>query len=148
MNALTNVDKYINHTVVWSDKDSRCFYRHLLNRLMDVYYLFPKALPHLGSIDIYFGEFLSEECDYNFTLKEGAEFYRLDVSDGFDDDKFRFPKCVLDDDWEDKLVKCIENKRRNDLQKEIARLEESIKNGPAELERLKKEFAELNNIIE
>ena len=148
MNTLTNTDKYINHSVVWSDKESRCFYRHLLNRLMDAHYLFPNALPQLGSIDIYFGEFLSEECDYSFTLKEGAEVYRLDVSDGFDNNKFRFPKCVLDDDWEDKLLKCIEDKRRSDLQKEITRLEESIKNGPAELERLKKEFAELNNLIE
>jgi hypothetical protein len=113
---------------------------------MDAHYLFPNALPQLGNIDIYFGEFLSEDCDYSFILKEGTEFYRLDVSDGYDGEKFRFPKCVLDDDWEEKLLKCIEDKRRNDLQKEITRLEESIKNGPAELERLKKELANMDNV--
>lgn len=146
MNALTNINKYINHSVVWSDKESRCFYRHLLNRLMDVDHLFPNVIPQLGYIDIYFREFFSEDCDYTFTLKDGAEFYRLDVGDGFDCKKFRFPKCVLDDDWEGKLFKCIENKHRNDLQREIMKLEESIKNGPAELERLKKELADMDNV--
>ena len=149
MAHLKDIEKYHTLRCFSSDKEYCSLFRLLFCRLMDVNDKFPGKINGLVSIEDNFRDFLLfDEADYEYKFFKGNDYYRIEIKDYNESENIRFPKCILEDNWEEELKKCIENKRRNYLQKEIARLEESIKNGPVELERLKKEFAELNNLIE
>ena len=148
MNALKDIDKYVNTNCVFSNKESYLFYRHLFQRLMDAYYMFPKEFANFVYLNEHFAEFLENEHDARFSLKESDTIYRLDVNYDYESEKFRFPKCLVDDDWVEKLTAYFEIKKRKDLKREIDKLESILATGPAELERLKKEFGELNNLID
>ena len=147
MNEFKNIDKYTGHWCSIDDKEERRFYRNLFCRLIDVHDKFPKDLKQLEYIEEYFRDFIREEPDNSYELKTGKDYYTLAVycdHDWRDSNSYRFPKCVLDDDWEDKLTTYFSDKRRTDLQKNIERLEEFLKTAPTELERLKKQLANMD----
>ena len=121
---------------------------------MDAYDKFPNDLKTLGYVDEMFIEFLQADSDKSFKFMKGTDFYRIEVSDtayDYNDQHehiIRFPKVLLEDDWETTTGTYLTNKRKTDLKREIDKIKEFIKTAPNELERLEKEFAELNNLIE
>ena len=147
MNEFKNIDKYTYKCISTEDVEERRFFRNLLCRLVDAYQAYPKDLQLLSDIEDYFRDFISYEPDDNYELRLGQEFHT--IRQYWDHDSYnsiRFPKMLLEDDWENKLNEYLKNKKHNDLVKQIEKLEEFLKTGPAELERLRKELADMDNV--
>ena len=147
MNEFKNIDKYAYKWISEDDVEESRFFRNLLCRLVDAYKAYPKDLQILSDIEDCFRDFISYEPDNEYELVLGKEYHI--IRQYYDPDRYnsiRFPKMLLEDDWENKLNEYLKNKKHNDLVKQIEKLEEFLKTGPAELERLKKELANMNNV--
>lgn len=150
MNEFNNIEKFHNNRWFPTDKEYTRFLRHLFCRLMDAYDKFPNDLKTLGYVDEAFIEFLNADSDKSFKFMKGTDFYRIEVCDtayDYNDQHehiIRFPKVLLDDDWESTTGTYLTNKRRSDLKREIDKLKEFIKTAPNELEKLERELSELN----
>lgn len=147
MNEFKNIDKYTYKWISADDPGESRFFRNLLCRLVDAYQAYPKDLQILSGIEDYFRDFISYEPDDNYELALGNEFHTIRQFYDYDSyNSIRFPKLLLEDDWENKLNEYLKNKKHNDLVKQIKKLEEFLKTGPAELERLRKELADMDNV--
>lgn len=150
MNEFNNIEKFHNKRWFPTDKEYSRLLRHLFCRLMDAYDKFPKDLKTLGYVDEAFIEFLHADSDKSFKFMKGTDFYRIEVSDtayDYNDQHeyvIRFPKVLLDDDWESTTGTYLTNKRRSDLNREIDKIKEFIKTAPDELKKLERELSELN----
>lgn len=148
MDVFKNINEYIDKWCSNGGKEGK-FFRYLFCRLLDAYEMFPKELRTLVDIDDYFRDFISYDPDNSYELKKGRECYTLNVHlnhEVRDIINIRFPSCILEDNWEEKLSIYLSDKKRNELVKNIEKLEEFLKTGPDELKRLRKELSELDNL--
>ena len=150
---LKDIEKYSGTTCdISTDTEYYRLFRHLFCRLMDVHEMFPNnEIPYLSYISEPVIDFLNDidesgKCFKFITGNANSEYCKIEIYDGYETENIRLPKCILEDDWENKFNEYLKNKKHNDLVKQIEKLEESIKNGPVELERLKKELADMDNI--
>lgn len=151
MNEFSNIEKFHNKRWFPTDKEYSRLLRHLFCRLMDAYDKFPNDLQTLGYVDEAFIEFLNADSDKSFKFMKGTDFYKIEVSDtsyDYNDQHeyiIRFPKVLLDDDWESTTGTYLTNKRRSDLKNEIEKIKRFMASAPDELKKFEKELAELNN---
>ena len=91
---------------------------------------------------------LFDEADYEYKFFKGNDYHRIEIEDYGDTENIRFPKCILEDNWEEELKKFLYDDKRRKLHNEIERIKRFMATAPDELKRLEKEFSELNNLIE
>ena len=153
MAHLKDIEKYHTLKCFSSDKEydkEYCsLFRLLFCRLMDVNDKFPGKINGLASIEDTFRDFLLfYEAEYEYKFFKGNDYYRIEIRDYNESENIRFPKCILEDNWEEELKKFLHDDKRRKLQNEIEKIKRFMSTAPDELKRLEKEFSELNNLIE
>lgn len=153
MAHLKEIEKYHTLRCFSSDKEYCSLFRLLFCRLMDVNDKFPGKINGLVAIEDNFRDFLLfDEAEYEYKFFKGNDYYRIEIVENYYDHpeslNIRFPKCVLEDNWEEELKKFLYDDKRRKLQNEIEKIKRFMANAPDELKRLEKEFSELNNLIE
>jgi hypothetical protein len=149
MAHLKDIEKYHTRICFSSDKEYCSLFRLLFCRLMDVNDKFPGKINGLASLEDHFRDFLLfDEADSNYKFYKGNDYYRIEIEDDDYVENIRFPKCILEDNWEEELKKFLYDDKRRKLQNEIEKIKRFMSSAPDELKRLEKEFSELNNLIE
>lgn len=150
MAHLKDLEKYHTRTCFSSNKEYFSLFRLLFCRLMDVHDKFPGKINGLAALEDHFRDFLLfDEAESNYKFYKGNDYYRIEITeDDYHTENIRFPKCVLDDNWEEELKKFLYDDKRRKLQNEIEKIKRFMATAPDELKRLEKEFSELNNLIE
>lgn len=153
MAHLKDIEKYHTLKCFSSDKEYCSLFRLLFCRLMDVNDKFPGKINGLASIEDNFRDFfLFDEADYEYKFFKGNDYCRIEIVEDYYDhpesSNIRFPKCILEDNWEDELKKFLADDKRRKLQNEIEKIKRFMSTAPDELKRLEKEFSELNNLNE
>ena len=114
---------------------------------MDVNDKFPGKINGLASMEDHFRDFLLfDEAEYRYKFFKGNDHYRIKIEDDDYVENIRFPKCVLDDNWEEELKKFLYDDKRRKLQNEIEKIKRFMETAPNELKKFEKELAELNNL--
>ena len=145
MAHLKDIEKYHTRRCFSSDKEYVSLFRLLFCRLMDVNDKFPGKINGLAALEDYFRDFLLfDEADYEYTFFKGNDYYRVEMREYNDIENIRFPKCILEDNWEEELKKFLADDKRRKLQNEIEKIKRFIVTAPDELKKLEKEFSELN----
>ena len=149
MAHLKDIEKFHSKKCFTTEKEYISLFRLLFCRLMDVNDKFPGKINGLASLDDYFRDFLLfDEADYEYKFFKGNDYHRIEIDDYGDTENIRFPKCILEDNWEEELKKFLYDDKRRKLQNEIERIKRFMATAPDELKRLEKEFSELNNLKE
>lgn len=145
MAHLKDIEKYHTRTCYSSNKEYFSLFRLLFCRLMDVNDKFPGKINGLASIEDTFRDFLlSDEAKNNYKFFKCNDYYRIEIEDDDYVENIRFPKCILDANWEEELKKFLYDDRRKKLQNEIERIKQFMKTAPDELKKLEMELSELN----
>lgn len=132
-----------------SNKEYCSLFRLLFCRLMDVNDKFPGKINGLAAIEDNFRDFLLfDEAEYRYKFFKGNDYYRIEIEDYDDTENIRFPKCILDDNWEDELKKFLYDDKRRKLKNEIEKIKRFMESAPDDLKKLEKELSELNNLKE
>lgn len=149
MTHLKDLEKYNTRTCFSSNKEYFSLFRLLFCRLMDVNDKFPGKINGLASMEDHFRDFLLfDEAEYRYKFFKGNDYYRIEIEDDDHVENIRFPKCVLDDNWEEELKKFLYDDKRRKLQNEIEKIKRFMATAPDELKKFEKELAELNNLKE
>lgn len=146
MAHLKDIEKYHTKRCFSSDKEYFSLFRLLFCRLMDVNDKFPGKINGLASLDDYFRDFLLfDEAENNYKFFKGTDYYRVEITDYYDTvENIRFPKCILEDNWEEELKKFLHDDKRRKLQNEIERIKRFMAAAPDDLKKLENELSELN----
>jgi hypothetical protein len=146
MAHLKDIEKYHTRRCFSSDKEYFSLFRLLFCRLMDVNDKFPGKINGLVAIEDYFRDFLLfDESENNYRFFKCNDYYRIEIEDEYNcTENIRFPKCILDANWEEELKKFLYDDRRKKLQTEIERIKQFMKTAPDELKKLEMELSELN----
>lgn len=115
---------------------------------MDVNDKFPGKINGLVSIDDIFRDFLLFwwcRVWIQISLKT-LTIYRIEIKDYGDKENIRFPKCILEDNWEEELKKLLHDGKHRKLQNEIEKIKRFMATAPEDLKKYEKELAELNNL--
>jgi hypothetical protein len=114
---------------------------------MDVNDKFPGKINGLASIEDNFRDFLLlDEAEYEYKFFKGNDYYRIEIRDYNESENIRFPKCILEDNWEEELNKFLCDERRIKLQNAIEKIKRFMETAPNDLKNLEKELSELNNL--
>lgn len=152
MAHLKDIEKYHTRRCFSSDKEYCSLFRLLFCRLMDVNDKFPVKINGLVSIEENFRDFLLlDKAEYEYKFFKGNDYndyHRIEIEDYGDTENIIFPKCILEDNWEEELKKFLYDDKRRKLQNEIEKIKRFMSTAPDELKRLEKEFSELNNLID
>ena len=151
MAHLKDIEKYHTLKCFSSDKEYCSVFRVLVCRLMDVNDKFPGKINGLASLDDYFRDFLLfDEAENDYKFFKGTDYYRIEIEEDYYEDPeiIRFPKCILEDNWEEELKKFLYDDRRRKLQNEIEKIKRFMATAPEDLKKYEKELAELNNFKE
>lgn len=149
MAHLKDIEKYHATWCLSSDKEYFSLFRLLFCRLMDVNDKFPGKINGLASIEDNFRDFLLfDEAENNYKFYKGTDYYRIEIEEYGDTENIRFPKCILDDNWEDELKKFLYDDKRRKLQNEIEKIKRFMATAPEDLKKYEKELEELNNLKE
>lgn len=148
---LKDIEKYSGTTCdISTDKEYYRLFRYLFCRLMDIHEMFPdNEIPYLSYISEHFIDFLNDidesgKCFKFITGNANSEYCKIEIYDGYDTENIRFPKCILEDNWEEELPKYLKNAKLIKLQKEIDKIKSFMDTAPDELKRLEKKLSELN----
>lgn len=146
MAHLKDIEKYHTMRCFSSDKEYCSLFRMLFCRLMDVNDKFPSKINGLVSIEDNFRDFLLfDEAEYEYAFFKGTDYYRIEIRDyGNNIENIRFPKCILEDNWEEELKKFLADDKRKKLQNEIEKIKRFMATAPDDLKKYEKELAELN----
>lgn len=154
MNFLKDMDVLASRDRYYTDTEHEAKYnstiRHLLCRMIDVYEKFPKEFSEYADAkEEWLRDFIGDDNDYSFSIEKRGNKYYLNVTDyrygdSPIDEKIKIPSCILEDDWEKSIAEDLEAKRVRELEKEIDKLKEFIKNAPDKLLSLENELRELN----
>lgn len=149
MAHLKDIEQYHTKNCFSSDKEYVSLFRLLFCRLMDVNDKFPGKINGLESVEEYFRDFLLfDESENNYGFFKGTDYCRIEIKEDYYEDTeiIRFPKCILEDNWEEELKKFLYDDKRRKLQNEIEKIKRFMASAPDELKKLEKEFSELNNL--
>lgn len=151
MTHLKDIEKYHTCRCFSSDKEYCSLFRLLFCRLMDVNDKFPGKINGLVAIEDNFRDFLLlDEAEYEYKFFKGNDYYRIEIveKDYYhpESSNIRFPKCILEDNWEEELKKFLADDKRRKLQNEIERIKRFMSTAPEDLKKYEKELAELNNL--
>lgn len=149
MAQLKDIEQYHTKKCFSSDKEYVSLFRLLFCRLMDVNDKFPGKINGLASIEDYFRDFLLfDEAENDYRFFKGTDYCRIEIEEDYYEDPeiIRFPKCILEDNWEEELKKFLYDDKRRKLQNEIEKIKRFMASAPDELKKLEKEFSELNNL--
>ena len=149
MAHLKDIEKYHSKKCFTTDKEYISLFRLLFCRLMDVNDKFPGKINGLASLDDYFRDFLLfDEAENDYKFFKGTDYYRIEIEEDYYEDPeiIRFPKCILEDNWEEELKKFLYDDRRRKLQNEIEKIKRFMVTAPEDLKKYEKELAELNNL--
>lgn len=146
MAHLKDIEKYHTRRCFSTDKEYISLFRLLFCRLMDVNDKFPGKINGLVAIEDNFRDFLLfDEAENNYKFFKGNDYYRIEIEeDEHYTENIRFPKCILEDNWEEELKKFLADDRRRKLQNEIDRIKRFIATAPEDLKKYEKELEELN----
>ena len=149
MAHLKDIEKYHSKKCFTTDKEYISLFRLLFCRLMDVNDKFPGKINGLASIEDNIRDYLLfDEADYEYTFFKGNDYYRIEMREYNDIETIRFPKCILEDNWEEELKKFLYDDKRRKLQNEIEKIKRFMATAPEDLKKYEKELAEMNNIEE
>lgn len=149
MAHLKDLEKYHTMRCFSSNKEYFSLFRLLFCRLMDVNDKFPGKINGLTALEDYFRDFLLfDEADGNYKFYKGNDYYRIEIEEDDYVENIRFPKCILDDNWEEELKKFLYDDKLRKLQNEIEKIKRFMATAPDDLKKLEKELSELNNLIE
>ena len=149
MAHLKDIEKYHTIRCFSSNKEYCSLFRLLFCRLMDVNDKFPGKINGLASIEDNFRDFLLfDEAEYEYKFFKGNDYYRIEMREYNDIENIRFPKCILEDNWEEELKKFLADDKRRKLQNEIEKIKRFMATAPEDLKKYEKELAEMNNIKE
>lgn len=149
-------DRYGVVTPNVSDREYDRIVRQLMCRLIDVEELFPGEYKYYEDVSFeYLPDFLRgrEDRDYSYAVESPrANVYKLVVTDWSTDHRvdtvIKIPKFILEDNWYDNVDARIAYRRIKQIDQEITKIEEIIKNGPEQIAELNKEKTELQAKIE
>ena len=154
MNFLKDMDVLASRNRCYTDTEHEAKYnstiRHLLCRMIDVYEKFPKEFSEYADAkEEWLSDFIRDDHDYSFSIEKRGNKYYLNVTDyrygdSPIDERIKIPSCILKDDWEKSITEDLEAKKIQELEKEIDKLKEFIKNAPGKLLSLENELKNLN----
>lgn len=152
MTHLKDLEIYHARTCYSSNKEYFSLFRLLFCRLMDVNDKFPGKINGLAALEDHFRDFLLfDEAEHEYIFFKGNDYYRIEIEEDHYDQpessSIIFPKCILEDNWEEELKKFLYDDRRKKLQNEIERIKQFMKTAPNELKKLEMELSELNKEI-
>lgn len=156
MDLLKQVEKivttrYSHRLENVSDREYESIMRQLMLRLIDVEDMFPGAYDYYDAVkDKYLIDFLLPEEDRDFTYaveKSRGGVYKLVVTDWLTDYRndtvIKIPPFILEENWHNDVESQRVNKRINEIDKEIKRIEDILNTGTEQIAELNKEKTEL-----
>lgn len=134
-----------------SDREYESIMRQLMFRLIDVEEMFPGEYDYYEEVkDEYLPDFLKyeENRDYSYSVETSrGGGYKLVVTDWSTDYRcdtvIKIPSFILDENWYNDVESQRINKRINEINKEINRIEVIMTSGTGQIMELNKEKEEL-----
>ena len=134
-----------------SDREYESIMRQLMLRLIDVEEMFPGEYDYYEEVkDEYLPDFLKyeENRDYSYSVETSrGGGYKLVVTDWSTDYRcdtvIKIPSFILDENWYNDVESQRINKRINEINKEINRIEVIMASGTGQIMELNKEKEEL-----
>lgn len=134
-----------------SDREYDRIMRQLMLRLIDVEEMFPGEYDYYDDIkEEYLPDFLrcEEDRDYVYSVETPrGGVYKLVVTDWSTDYRrdtvIKIPSFILQDDWVDNVEAQKKHRRINEIDKDIQKIEDVLKNGNERILELKEEKLQL-----
>lgn len=158
MNLLKQVEKivttrYSHRLENVSDREYESIMRQLMLRLIDVEEMFPGEYDYYEDIKYeYLSDFLNceEDRDYSYSVETSrGGGYKLVVTDWSTDYRrdtiIKIPSFILQDNWHNDVESQRVNRRINEIDKEIKRIEDILNTGTEQIAELNKEKTELES---
>lgn len=158
MNLLKQVEKivttrYSHRLENISDREYESIMRQLMLRLIDVEEMFPGEYDYYEYIkDEYLIDLLRPEEDRDFTYaveKSRGGGYKLVVTDWLTDYRhdtvIKIPSFILEENWHNDVESQRVNRRINEIDKEVKRIEDILNTGTEQIAELNKEKTELES---
>lgn len=155
VNLKEKVEKIAGYRVAYtdgfSDRDYNRIMRQLMLRLVDVEEMFPGEYDYYEDIkDEYLPDFLKreEDRDYSYSVETSrGGGYKLVVTDWSTDYRrdtvIKIPSFILEENWYNDVESQKINRRINEINKEINRIEVIMASGTGQIIELNKEKEEL-----
>ena len=157
MDLLKQVEKIVGYRVAYtddfSDRDYNRIMRQLMLRLVDVEEMFPGEYDYYEDIkEEYLPDFLKceEDRDYSYSVEMSrGGGYKLVVTDWSTDYRrdtiIKIPSFILEENWHNDVESQRINRRINEINKEIKRIEDILNTGTEQIAELNKEKTELES---
>ena len=158
MNLLKQVEKivttrYSSRPDNVSDREHDRIMRQLMLRLIDVEEMFPGEYDYYEDVkEEYLPDFLNceEDRDYSYSVETSrGGGYKLVVTDWSTDYRrdtvIKIPSFILEENWCNDVESQRVNKRINEIDKEIKRIEDILNTGKEQIAELNKEKTELES---
>lgn len=140
-----DIDKVLGNDFIFnlsSVKTYNSIIKHLFCRMIDVYEEFfnEEEFKSWDCAYKYLSNFLNENGDHIFKILKQNENYILVSASIGDRAHIIIPKHVLCDDWKNRTLTYLGDKKVINLEKQIKSLEEILNNGPSMLADMKREL--------